>query len=391
MTGKTDIVIRGYGDERPVLSGAQILKPEGDSWGEADEILSSKLKKDSPGNPGPIWQLFACTDETVESCEMMTNARWPDALWSDKTIFHGEQWAQVHEDVTTGSDKKMINKDSSLGDLNLNLTDAMAVMNIGKWNTFVGQIKHNEGENFFTYENEFREMTEDGLTLKEFEIDAGHSRYFLEDHIALLNAAEEWFYNQEDHKLSFIPKKDFNIASETAVLRGKTQTYALTIEKSQNVTIENLMFFATTMQTKSVDKDNFVQAIKVKSNIFKYPSYSKRMLQDASLIQWTNLDGKPTGPKKNRCSFLIHNNEFYGSDGLALAYSGQDNNVTNNLFEYNDWTSANMMVRLMLFLNLIITCISSCENLSKSRMFTLWKLSITTKFQFSDMKVAERH
>ena len=345
MNGKNNVVIRGYQNERPVLVGAQILEPMGSSWGNAnkDGIYKSRLRADTPGNPGPIWQLFACTDSTVDSCEMMTNARWPDAKWSDKTVFQGDQWAQVHEDVKKGSDRKMINKDSSLGDLDLNLDGAMAVMNIGKWNTFVAQIKHNSGDNEFTYDNEFRGWDAKKNIFKEFKIDAGHSRYFLEDHMALLNAQEEWFYRQRDQKLFFIPNNDFN--KDTTVFRGKTQTYALTIENSESVTIENLKFFATTMQTKSVDKDNFVKDIKVQSNVFKYPSYSKRMLQDASLIEWTNLDGKPTGPKSNRCSFLIHNNEFYGSDGVALAYSGKDNSITNNLFEYNDWTSANMMVR----------------------------------------------
>lgn len=40
-------------------------------------------------------------------------------------------------------------------------------------------------------------------------------------------------------------------------------------------------------------------------------------------------------------SFKLINSTFYGTDGLALEYSGTGVEVKNNLFEYNDWSVAN--------------------------------------------------
>lgn len=38
------------------------------------------------------------------------------------------------------------------------------------------------------------------------------------------------------------------------------------------------------------------------------------------------------------------NNTMYGTDGIALEYQGANDLVENNLFEYNDWSGANMNV-----------------------------------------------
>ena len=52
--------------------------------------------------------------------------------------------------------------------------------------------------------------------------------------------------------------------------------------------------------------------------------------------QWTVI--RPN----RRNKFNLTNSRFYGTDGLALEYHGTGSRVQNNLFEYNDWTVANM-------------------------------------------------
>ena len=68
---------------------------------------------------------------------------------------------------------------------------------------------------------------------------------------------------------------------------------------------------------------------------FNFPSYSKRMLGTTDPPEWTKIH-----PNRGN-SFNLTNNTFYGTDGLALEYSGTRTLLQNNLFEYNDWTVTN--------------------------------------------------
>ena len=63
------------------------------------------------------------------------------------------------------------------------------------------------------------------------------------------------------------------------------------------------------------------------------------MLGDPSPPSWTVIN-----PSKG-CSFKLINSTFYGSDGVALQYSGDGVKLVNNLFEYNDWYVANMRTK----------------------------------------------
>lgn len=74
------IVIRGYRNEIPIIDGTTLLKPN-DGWKPGKKgVDSAQIKKD-------VWQLFV-------DGEMMTNARWPNALWSDKTVFSNKYLAK---------------------------------------------------------------------------------------------------------------------------------------------------------------------------------------------------------------------------------------------------------------------------------------------------------
>jgi len=59
------------------------------------------------------------------------------------------------------------------------------------------------------------------------------------------------------------------------------------------------------------------------------------MLGDTAPPRWTVID-----PSRGH-SFQLINSTFYGSDGLALQYSGDGALLQNNLFEYNDWSVTN--------------------------------------------------
>ena len=49
--------------------------------------------------------------------------------------------------------------------------------------------------------------------------------------------------------------------------------------------------------------------------------------------------------KSNDGNFVFFNNTFYGSDGTTMDVNGFNVTYENNLFEYNDWTGANMIYK----------------------------------------------
>ena len=298
-----------------------LLTPLSGVWEQDGDIYFGKIDH-------VIWQLFF--DDL-----MMTNARWPNAKWSDKTVFDG----QNHRAHTASQSKrgKIENKDRSLEESGKNMTGGIAVLNIGSWNTFVAPVElHVPGQNYFIYNDTFGRIT----------FNAKKSRYFIENKLGLLDSPEEWYFDKETSFLYFIPPqgREFN---STTRLRGKVQTYTMTISDSQHVVLKNIDFFGTTLRgVSSYKTGSFIDNIRFDSLNFIYPCSSKRMLKETSLSECTTLNGR-RGPKKptdHWGRFYFFNNTFHGSDGPALEYLGSNTVLENNLFEYNDWTSANSLI-----------------------------------------------
>jgi len=170
-TSGEPMLIRGYQNEIPVIDGTIPLTPAaGWELGE-DGIYSAQIE-------GDVWQLFV-------DGEMMTNARWPDSLWSDKTIFLNKYWGKSSKNSTRGT---MIDDgEQDLAGSGLNATGAMAILNIGSFNTFTAIVKsHTIGQNSFKYNDTFGR-----IKFQPFQ-----NQYFLEDKLEFLNKAGEWFYDK---------------------------------------------------------------------------------------------------------------------------------------------------------------------------------------------------
>ena len=318
-TEEDPIVIQGYGDERPTLDGTVLLSPVSGKWEQDGDVYYGEIDH-------MIWQLFF--DDL-----MMTNARWPNANWSEKTVFDGQNhWAKTSTESSRG---KIIDRGTSLEESGLNMTGGMAVLNIGAWNTFVAQVDwHEPGQNSFTYDDTFGKI--------KFNVRKG--RFFVESKRELLDAPEEWFYDKETRVLYFIPPAGREFDSTTQ-LRGKVQTFAMTMTNCQNVILKNINFFGTTLRGV-YKKRSYLDNIRFDSLNFLYPCSSKRMLQEKTVSECTSINGRwgKQKPTDDWGSFKFFNNTFHGSDGPALQYFGSKVVVENNLFEYNDWTSANTLV-----------------------------------------------
>lgn len=315
-TPEKPIIIRGILDEYPIIDGTVQLKSK-EGWVKDDSgAFKAVIDHD-------MWQLFI-------DGEMMTNARWPNALWSNKTVFNASYWAKSSTLSTRGVMVDDGSKD--LAGSGLNATGAMAVLNIGSFNTFTAIVQsHKPGNASFTYKDTFGRI----------KFVPGANQYFLEDKLEFLDQPEEWFYDKATRTL-FVMTADGK-SPEGRDVRGKVMTYAFNITNCSHVVFKKLKFFGTALRASTMDEKNAVNNLTFHSIIFSYPSYTRRMLGDTAPAEWTKMNANTKKVTFN--TVTVFNNTFYGTDGAALEFSGLNVTLENNLFEYNDWTAANTVYK----------------------------------------------
>jgi len=296
-TKESPIKIVGYQDERPIWDGTVKIQPSKWNYDASTGICSAKIEQN-------ITALYYKND-------MLTPARWPNSLWSDRTIFDNHYWRPCpHSQRGTIVDNK-------LAEAGLNFTGAMAILNVGSWETWVREVLHHEpGSNNFTYYDNFGNI--------KFK----NQQYYLEASIELLDAPEEWFYDIQTNILYLImPNKtnEFDLCPDTSdpdALRGRTIDIGLELIDSSEVIVGNITFWASNAMAQ-----NKVSGITFDSLIFQFPSSSHRMLKS---------DSHPKHTKSYGQNNAVINCTFFGAEGPALQY---DHNmlVHNSEFSFNDW------------------------------------------------------
>lgn len=312
-TPEKPLVVRGNGDEYPIIDGTLQIKPKGGWVKDESGAYKAAINED-------IWQLFI-------DGEMMTNARWPNALWSDRTVFNSSYWAK-----SSSMSKRGVMVDNGVKNLagsGLNATGAMAILNIGSFNTFTAVVQsHTPGTPSFRYDDKFGPIKFNPVM----------NQYFLE--LEFLDQPEEWFYDKSSKTL-YVMTRDGQ-SPEGRDVRGKVVTYAFNVTNCSHVIFKKLTFFGATLWASTLDVDkNFINNLTLHSLNFRFPSYTRRMLLETAPARWTTVNAN----KKNMGSYTLSffNNTFFGSDGAVLEYSGINVAIENNVFEYNDWTAANMV------------------------------------------------
>merc|ERR1719285_132491 len=290
--------IMGYEDERPVWDGTYPIKPEAWELNQDTGACSTTLDKN-------ITALFLDRD-------LLTPARWPNALWSDKTVFMVEHWRPEAD----GSDRGVV-VDPELAKSGLDMTGAMAILNIGAWITFVAKVDdHGKGNDHFIYNDTFGDIS----------FHVKHNSYYLEGTLALLDAPEEWYFDPKTMMLQVIPPKGRSCHDLTN-LRGRTVDYGLSITDSTNIAISNMTFFGATINVYG-KRNKSVNDIHLDSIQFLFPTSSHRMLGEAL---------EPLKP-------VISNNLFtyndwaaqgYDSATAALMTTSVDAKISYNTFLFN--------------------------------------------------------
>jgi len=297
------IVFSSYENERVAMDGTVSI----DSIWQVHSGNIWKTKLDFE-----IWQLFVNWEE-------MVMARWPNANFADSSIWDKENhWG--HGTIDDNSDAydngTLIGAPYEGVDLagsGLNITNAIAILNVGSFKTWTRRVLTHNG-NTFTYD------PVPGWKTK-------HHDYFLEGKLEFLDTEGEWFFETTMDTLYFYPPNGMD--PNEMHIRGKVQSYAFEISNSDHVQIKNLEFFGTTFKF-----DNCDYALVESCNLF-YPSCYKRMLgivdtQPEMSLFTASANG------------TVKNSAFRYTDGSALEMYSGGHTIEECYFYHIDYTSTDL-------------------------------------------------
>ncbi len=301
IDGKSNLTIRPYENEKVIFDGT--IDISSFNWtNTGNNIFKTDIQTS-------IWQLFVNHKE-------MVMARWPNAQFSNKSIYNWSSWAQGDE---ANSNNGLLTVDPSYHDMssiNHTLDSAHAILNIGSFRTWNRKINHIKGNNNFTYD-----------PVPNGAYKTKHHHFFIEGDLDLLDTLNEWYHNPSNGELWLMTD---GTNPNDLEIRGKVSSYSINIKNSSNVSIKGFYFFSSSFIASSSNN------LLIEDCHFSYPSTSKRMLGDlgtplASSLGLSGSSNKVNDSKINRCLF-----EY--TDGDALRIYGDRNTLENNLFQYIDYT-----------------------------------------------------
>eukprot|EP01063_Lacrimia_lanifica_P013366 TRINITY_DN19_c0_g2_i4.p2 TRINITY_DN19_c0_g2~~TRINITY_DN19_c0_g2_i4.p2 ORF type:complete len:709 (+),score=349.03 TRINITY_DN19_c0_g2_i4:60-2186(+) len=308
--------VSGTADKRVVIAAAE--GEEGQVVIDGSEAFSCDWKKDAQG-------LWACKTDAVQQLwvggEQMTPARWPDALWNDRSVFNASRWADFWKNKPWGPfpdgtpDPIRFYDREQLVESKLDATGAIFVGVIAHMDTFAGTVvNHTAGTETFDVQ-----LHVDRIGNSK----AANSIYYLENLPAFANQKTEWAYSATEGQLWL------NADEAPKDARRKVQTYALEITEAQYVTVANLTFFGTT-----INAHQEIDYMTWDTVVLNYPSFGKRMLGDTGVAEGTVLS---MGKKADGGHLTMRNCTMFGADGPTLSFAGDYATFENNLFDSNDF------------------------------------------------------
>ena len=273
------------------------------------------------------WQLFLAYDEQVP-------ARWPNAQFSNETVFNRSYWA---EGTLTGSNNAYTKGwltdagpesgvhtglNETINATGLNPVGAIAVMNLGSFRSNSREITAwNSANGTFAYDG-------NGVGWK-----TKHHAYFLEGKRELIDVDGEWWFDNSNNRLHY--KTPSGQDANDLDLRVKVQPFSISVENSDGVTIQGIDFFGTTVNFNNCDRCSFT------NSTLEYPSTSKRGL---GITGESEDDRWMTRFYRSTNSF-VDNISITNTDGGALEFQGSpgqsnNNTVNNSYFHAIDWSAA---------------------------------------------------
>ena len=299
----SEIVFTNFNDERVAMDGTVSIDSV---W----QVYSGNIWKTTLDFD--IWQLFVDRNE-------MVMARWPNANFSDGSIWDKENYwghGTIDQDPEAYGNGTLIDEphgNVNLAGSGLDITDAIAILNVGSFKTWSRRVLTHSG-NTFTYDPVPAWKTK-------------HHDYFLEGKLEFLDADSEWFFDPETKELYFWAPggEDPNHLQ----IRGKVQSYAFEVTNSDYVTIKNLEFFGTTFKFTNSD-----YGLVDGCNLY-YPSSYKRMLGVVDTIPDMSIFLSSSYCKVIRSAFRY-------TDGAALEMYSGNNTIEDCYFYHIDYTATDL-------------------------------------------------
>ena len=294
----SDISIISYPGERVIFDGTVALDSiaKGDWEKVAKSVFRRKIDRD-------VWQLFVDGKQLV-------NARWPNASFSDGSVFSKKGWALAGPENSVNGSAQNDPEVVDLAKSGLNIENAILIANFGGWETWTRRVtEHKDGSNHFKFDKvpHFKNKPWNPLN------------YFVEGKLQFLDRPDEWFFDAEEKFIyvfsSQVPKGNYF---------GKVQSYAIDGENWKNVKVAGLNFFATTMKCERCDD------LVLADMNFHHASASKRALG----LQSTIADLTKFTSSKESSGLILSNCNINNTDSQALIIEANKALIKNCLF-YN--------------------------------------------------------
>ena len=302
LSNKDNLTFRAYENEQVIFDGTTPLIT---SWTQySGNIYQTPVSAD-------FWQLFAGE-------QMMMPARWPNAALSDESVWDQPgHWAKV---IYSSSKTDFVDDPtahSNLEQLNFSVQGSIAVLAVGSFKSYAREIlNHTAGSPNFTVSAVGNRKA------------SNYQYYFLEGLLEFVDSPGEWYLDRENDIL-------YAWGDTNAAFFGKTQDYAFNFSNCDDITISDIDFFGTTVRF------NNCQRSVVENGTFSFPSCTKRMLgESGDQPEMTEFTGGG--------NHHFYNNVVRYADTPAIYMnSGLNNKIENCLFEYIDWSAADLPSLMM--------------------------------------------
>ena len=314
-----ETLISNYNNEEVIIDGTVSIDG---SW--TDDTIGGVAVKKNIGVTQSISQLFVGNDQ-------MVMARWPNAQFSDLSIYDHDNWA--HGEETGSTDGSFLIDETYENPGALSLANSIGILNVGSFRTFNRQIAtHTQqgGDDVITYTTPIGENGLGAGLSNNGQLKDKHHHFFFEGKKEFIDAENEWFLDTTNDILYLKPPNGVDLFKTP--VRGKIRDYSLTITASEHLKINGLTFFATTIHASGT------KYLEISKCNFYYPSHSRRMLGDLSGANATTF-GTGSGNVARVDSSTVSGCLFINTEGEALVIRGNNNTVKNSYFRNIDWSA----------------------------------------------------
>ena len=321
-TSGSETLIQNYNNEQVIIDGTIGIT---NTW--ADDTIGGVQVKKVQSFTQSVTQLFVGNNQ-------MVMARWPNAQFSDLSIYDHDNWAEGEE--TGSNDGSFLIDETYENPGSLSLTNSIGILNVGSFRTFNRRINsHTQqaGDDVITYTTPIGNGGIGGSLTNNGEIKDKHHYFFFEGKKEFINADNEWFLDTVNDVLYLKPASGVNLA--TTPIRGKVRDYSITITGSEHLKIKGLTFFATTIHASGSNN------LEITECNFYYPSHSKRMLGDLNGANVTTF-GTGSGNTARVDSSTVSGCLFINTEGEALVVRGNNNTIKNSYFRNIDWSATEL-------------------------------------------------